>query len=445
LSWAGPSTIVPDTVRAGHGPRVGLERADPARAAARVALVGAMIFLVSYPRALSPRTMAPFMIALGIAALLLVVLRARPWRGGTPVAVLLVVGLGCASVAWSTNATATLKAAGFYGVLALVALVAARACRPRDLVRGVALGALLIVAGSLVASAQGTVMPYEWVVDPYPHRYGGLYMHWNIMAYTLTLTLPAVAFIDGFRGARWLALGLVTGAVVFLVPVHSATGFMSAAVALVAAAARFALPQLDRLRAAAARVAPRVLVGGGVLGAAVVVGATLGLLKAMGKDLGTLTGRVPVWREVADNLDAATPWGLGLGTVWKEHWLQPGGSAFLDTVVADSGYDVGHGHSSFFDLLPQVGVLGVALVAVAVVRIISLCVHGRWDSGLTRAWAATSVLVLLFVGVAEPALTAPIGFFLLVLVATAAEGARRRDDDAVPRHASAAPRGGARR
>ena len=79
----------------------------------------------------------------------------------------------------------------------------------------------------------------------------------------------------------------------------------------------------------------------------------------MGKNL-SLTGRVPVWQVLLNNVVAQRPWfGYGLETLWYFQGFQ-----IWVAKAAGWGIPVVNGHSGYMDMLIELGLVGLALLSI---------------------------------------------------------------------------------
>ena len=113
-------------------------------------------------------------------------------------------------------------------------------------------------------------------------------------------------------------------------------------------------------------------------------------------------------------------------------------------IVERAGTFLTHGHNSFFDLLPELGLLGSAVFATTYLQ---AAVHGlslrRLAVAPTAAGLEVSRMILLglaallLYGVTEPMSTIPLGWFVLVVLVS--DLAPRRPSTVPPVHAEAPP------
>src|SRR5690606_28021032 len=95
------------------------------------------------------------------------------------------------------------------------------------------------------------------------------------------------------------------------------------------------------------------------------------------------------------------------------------------TIIELSGFPLAHGHSSVFDLVPEIGVLGAAIYALTYLEAVlrALRLRGpRWSPPPPRLEASRATLLgvaaLTPFGFTEPMSTIPLGWFVIALLAT---------------------------
>jgi hypothetical protein len=373
--------------------------------------------------------------AITLLATLLVPLRrgiAVPWA----VAALLAYGL--LSSLWSSYSILTVKFDLLYVATAAVALAVAATVNARTIAQGMLLGGVVYVAISMYAF---------WVKLPYavsefePTFPAGVGSNRNIMSYTLVLSLAfalAVVPRTWFGRGAWLA-GL--GVVIYgLYLSQSATGVVSAVLVVGTAVA---LAWRDRPTSRTGRRARRLRRRWGWLFPLLVVVAAVAALREVlqlsGRDGATLSGRTPLWSATWTALDwGQAIVGSGWGTVWQHPWLEAGPNALHTRIIElNGGVFQPHGHNSFFDVLPELGLVGVALVAAIHVQVIGQGLALRRPAAVVATAekldasriALVGVLALLVYGLTEPMSSSPLGWFALVLLAAATTAPAPRPDD----------------
>ncbi len=364
--------------------------------------------------------------AVTLAATLLTPLR-RPLR--PPLSVVAVLGFGFLTVAWSDNSIFTLHFTLIYLAVAVVALAITATVDARTLAQGVLLGAVLYVLASVWAfeiGIPGSVMSVASGEFP-----AGVGMNRNILSYTVILAVPfALSFVPRtWRGrAAW-----ATGVAVLLWGVYlsqSDTGIVAAVVLCGAAAAMgWRDVAVARTRNPARnlrwtrRIAPLVILVAGVV-----------VLLTSGEDA-TLSGRTPFWSATWQTVHGWDRWfGAGWGVVWPHPWFPTAANEIHTEIVERAGTFLVHGHNSFFDLLPELGLIGSALFATTYLQ---AAAHGLSLRRLAVAPTAEGLevsrmillglLALLLYGVTEPMSTIPLGWFVIVMLASDLAPRRSRE------------------
>jgi len=343
-----------------------------------------------------------------------------------PLSVLVVLGFGFLSALWSTFSRLTVDFTLLYVIIALIALAVATTVDARTVAQGMLLGGVLIVTASFYTFKAG----YDGAaVTPGNEGYmAGVGTNRNILAYTLAV---ALAFGVGFLPRRWWARCCWAAGVGSLLAgiylAESGTGYLVAAVVLVIAAVAAATDRWHPPSPVRSR-RRRWVVGGGItlLVGAAVVGLEV-VSRILDRDLASLSGRVPLWEAVWDETVGVDRWvGSGWGVVWPHPWYPAAPNAAYDEIVTRHGELLSHGHNSFFDLIPEIGVIGAALFALVYVQAGTrvLALRDGADHTVRRSRLEASrvtllgIVALLVFGLSEPMSTIPLGWFALVLLAT---------------------------
>lgn len=338
-------------------------------------------------------------------------LTAPPWL------LLAVVAWIGASVLWSQEATLSVEAVLTYAWITALAFGAATLSAPRTVPVAVALTLALTITMSVVAAALGYEGPRRW--EPWGEVGGarvfqGLFGNRNIIAYTLTMLLPAAIVLTFRRRRSALPGALLLVTAVAIIALSGSTTSLVTAVSIVAIAA--GLPLLRFLRATRSRRLRGAAAATILLVAAGSIPVVINLLSR--RDL-TLSGRTPFWQRLVEvSLDRPLT-GFGWGTVWNYHWQVAGRNPIRDAINDGPWSPLAHGHNAALDLLPQIGLLGILLMVAFQVRAaIKLARSPR--SGV-RTWGLLTLLAITMVGLTEPSWAIPLGWGLLVVVATVAE------------------------
>ncbi len=395
-------------------------------------LIAVAYFQISNPRLLIPdfpRSMVALALVTGIALLVdrrRVVLPRVPWASA------LYLGLCAVSVLWSITPADTVRMTLLYAWIALFAGICAAQADTGTLLRGFAWGGVLVVLATLISL----------LVDPIRFGHGLLYSgtalgvhgHRGIVAYSVVLALTA-ALMRRPETKRSRAEAYLTIAVnvVGVAIAPAATGQVGAACVLVG---WLTILFLRRLRGRS------LALGWATVAAALVLGGIAALLNR-GRLLALLgkspdfTGRFGIWEIVVGTSLQAPLTGYGFGAVWRYSWWPLDGSDVLrkmwsERTGAYAGQPFFHGHNLLIDVLPQLGLLG-ATAAFLVLGLLAV----RGISGLTSdspapAWGLLIFLALVTMGLAEPLLSIPLGWFCATVAAAAARAGRVREFRAEP-------------
>ncbi|PKH37925.1 O-antigen ligase [Nocardioides alpinus] len=381
--------------------------------------IAAVFFFMS-----NPLTMVPFfgdslhrsiLVAVGATVLTL------PWirLPRIPWAVLPVVALMYASLAWTISWDVTWGVSMVYVKIALVAWLCSWSTDLRTIAHGLHLGGVAVVIGSIYAYWAG--LPFADVPDGAKGFLAGVGANRNILGYTLALAwAAALAHHPQGRRARLLWSAGIATLALGLVLAQSATAFVCAA--LVAALAfastrRHRLPQRLRGRTVLALALGTVV-------AAVVALPLIGVL--LGRDSATLSGRTQVWTAIWNATYGQRLLGQGWGTTWPHAWVQAPPNPVFEYINANYGAGVvAHGHNSLIDVMPDLGFVGMGAFALAYVVLVLEAVRRWWLTPLHSedrdVWATLTVLLaaaLIVYGINEPLATTPLGWFLLVVLSS---------------------------
>jgi O-antigen ligase len=352
---------------------------------------------------------------------------------------LVFLGLCVLSQLWTINDFHTDVSDTVYIQMTVLAAVVAANCRAEVVCWGLGMGGVAVVALSVRAYLEG--MPGASNAAVGGATFTGVGTNENILAYTLVVSLAATLATGrpsrALSQVAWLFVLGVNLLGIFLA--GSGTGFTTMMITLAVALSVLFWPALQRASRRLVLLSATGLVFVLVAGLLVV---TVGL----GKELATLSGRVPFWRAaVATTLERA-PWtGSGWGAVWEHPWDPTPANDVATEIYVRAGFPLPHGHILLIDVLPELGFLGVA----AVLLMLAYAVREVRRCGLRAASpdpVAGRLLLLVLVviissGVTEPMLTVPLGWWTLALVVAVP----RQRAAAVEKYGSERPLTGARR
>ena len=277
-----------------------------------------------------------------------------------PLPVLGFLAWAALSVVWSIDPGQTLGYVLLNVQIAFLALLVCANVTAVVLARGMALGGVAVLVVSLfMVRDRLPVLDYSLSYSEYLVGIGN---HRNILSYTLVLALAALACAHPVRWparAVWLGAAGTLVAGVFLT--ESATGKLAVGLLCACAVVRL-VRRRGRDRGVSVR---RWVIGATVVAVLAFVTAALlqrgGVMSVLDRDPTTLSGRVPLWSAILHVTgDAAPVTGWGWGAVWNHVW-DPARPNPIIYEIGARAREVGvHGHSSFFDLVPEIGLVGRA-------------------------------------------------------------------------------------
>lgn len=384
------------------------------------ALIAALFFWMSNPLVF----ILTFYLALdeAIRLAMIVVAVSLPWLRlpRVPWPWLVFLGLCVLSQTWTIYDPQTDVSIVLYLKITALAVVVAANCRPEVVCWGLAAGGVVVAGLSLYTFHDEVPGAYYPIADANGVIYNamaGIGTNENILAYTLVISLAATLALGlpQLRTARaaWCAALGVQG--YGLYTAHSGTGYQTAVALLlvggvVALGARFDSGRRGRrLVWTAASVI-------GFLAISVVVVSTL-----LGEQITTFSGRSEFWQAtLVATLDRAPFVGSGWGAVWEHPWNPTFPNYVSEEIYERAGYALPHGHNFFIDVLPELGLLGVAVALLMVgyaMTEVRRCGLRAGGSDPVAGRLVLMVLVALLVsGITEPMLTVPVGWWSLTLV-----------------------------
>lgn len=324
------------------------------------------------------------------------------------------LGMCALSQIWSVNAAATATSVLLYLHMTALALIVAANCESMVAGWGFALGGVVVVALS--------VYGYEKTMwgSSYPivggFAFTGVGTNENILAYTLAISFAATLAVARRRHwslqVAWLSVLCINSYGLYLA--NSGTGYLAVSAVVVAGLSIVVWPTLSKARRRVGVI--------WVSAVAFLLIASLALVAIfMGKQVSTVSGRSPFWAATfGSTMDRAPLLGSGWGAVWEHPWdLKLPNEVALD-IYARAGFTLAHGHNFFVDVLPELGLLGVAIAVLMVgyaAREIRRCGLQPGSADPVTGRLVLLVLVALLVsGVSEPMLTVPLGWWCLTLV-----------------------------
>ena len=378
------------------------------------ALIVALFFWMSNPLVFIPT----YYTSLGTARWWVVVVAvvSLPWLRlpRIPWPWLLFIGLGALSRFWTINEFHTFVTNTVYLQIAAISLVVAANCTPLVVSWAMGIGGVVVVGLSMYAhhlelpGASNTLIGGA--------DFTGIGTNENILAYTLCVALAAT-WAAGRQRTRALQVARLAALAVNAYGIWlagSGTGYLTVVALLVTGLVVVEWPRLSTL-------GHRVLLG---LVATVVVAVSFGLwliAVVLDKDVLTVSGRVPFWEAtISATLDEAPLLGSGWGAVWEHPWDPAAPSDVAAEIYTRAGYALPHGHNFFLDVLPELGLVGLAVTLLMVVhafREAGRCgVHEGAPDPVTGRLILMVTVALLVSGITEPMFTVPLGWWSLTMV-----------------------------
>lgn len=239
----------------------------------------------------------------------------------------------------------------------------------------------------------------------------GIYLHKNYFG--LVMALSAVAALSLTRTKTWqrilLALPFVVGC--GLSASASAVGGMAGGIGVIVV-----LSMATLVTGPLRRTLGYVIAGTVAALVTIFVVSPQSLVSVVGRTT-DFTGRTPIWTAVLHWIQQrpVVGYGWGIDNVWFP------GSQLRDYVSGSVGFGVSHSHNSALELLLQVGVVGLLLVAAALVSLIILSLKMWNDDNARRgeyAWILATTIGLVVIGYFEVALVQERGLFLVFVFLT---------------------------
>jgi len=300
------------------------------------------------------RVSTPFRIGLGLFGLACLVLlppkRKQQSAGAVLIFITLFAGFLGASCIWSIHPFLTFQKFASMCFFGLAAVGLARRLSLDELaIVFSSICVVLLFVGVLAEIGLGNFKPQ---VPGY--RFAGTGHPNTLACYGAVCCLSAAVYSRKSAGINvWTVLVFAIGVVTLLIT-KSRTSLAAVVIALLAT--RFITLKPSYRLFMVSTVMLLVVVAGMVLG--LTRGdalSKLGHALAMGRtqDVGTLTGRLPLWEEVAGSIKERPLLGHGYLAYWNKEQIE---------YLSDSfGWEIPHGHNMYLDVMIDGGVFGLAL------------------------------------------------------------------------------------
>jgi exopolysaccharide production protein ExoQ len=366
------------------------------------ALLVALVCLVS----VAPYAGADIAISAGSVGVSLAALRTAPtYQVGARAGLLVLFGGLCLlSMLWSVAPFSTLPSAAAVLLTTIAAVLTRRVMSRREVLLALAIAfRVVLVVSVLVAVA----VPSVGLVDE-SYQTGalkGLFGHRNLLAFMALVSLATFVALwrDRSRRATLFDVILASGC---LLAAQSQTVLVAAAGSgLVALAVRWVRRFSGFSRAligSASIAAILTLVYLAIFSFAEVV-------SGLGRD-STLTGRTDVWPAVVEQIGERPLLGLGWNGAWRD------GLPDTQRMWRAAGFKMYHSHDGYLDMMLQLGLVGLAVLVLALLWAIG----GGVDAYLRRQerlalWSVGVAMALVLVNLTESPSTNFFGIFVLFI------------------------------
>lgn len=277
----------------------------------------------------------------------------RAMRRNLPFVLLL--GLTFASVLWSISPSITLRrAVGLAGATLIAYFIAIR-FTPREICKIVAVMLLVTMWASLALAALSPSLAFM----PYEGELRGVFLNKNSLGWVAGAgVMIAVTMLRDKVGSRVFSAMLLTGSLVCLALSGSMTGAISL---VVAAAITVFYIVLQKARGFGRSFVTLLFLQ---ILALILFGLSIFLvpmLEALGKDA-TLTGRIPLWQLVDQQIANSPLIGYGYEAFWTE------GNFRVWGIWAEIGWNAPHSHMGYREIMLGLGIPGILLLAIVMIR-----------------------------------------------------------------------------
>lgn len=361
-------------------------------------------FTLLFP--LPPNT--SLLVAIGGFGLLLITPSERLGRLPIVWSVVAFVGWNVLSLAWSEIPQVTIDLILVHLIpLAIAALVVGT--MPPKVVVKTLVSLMVVLAGWTMIISLLLPMSRAAIVSAGPDGnqpgFRGTFGHKNVMGvfavYSLCLILPF------FRAPsrRWVVL-LCVALVISTRSATAASGLMAVLFAW------FWIAAIDGQKTSRERQFLGVVsVFSAIAGLLLAIGAMPALLGLYQKDL-TFSGRTFIWAETLKSWKRQPIQGYGYGGVWWD-----GRSPVTQDLQQRIGFGAAHAHNGAIELLITVGLVGLVLFLVLLVRVIRLSgwCFGRKEITRYGQWGILMIPAMILMSVSEPLFRVPSLAFVVIL------------------------------
>ena len=298
-------------------------------------------------------TSTPMRLVLGLAGLWCLFNAPRNnlrWGGMILFSFMLYLCYIAASLGWSVNARFTAQKFIVFFIMSVAAFGLARRLSLQDLAKIFSLTCMCYLFGGLAIEIfLGNFTPhlpdYRFVGTAHPN---------SLAAYGTVCCLAAPVFTKRGESVSYLTIAMVVVGIVVLLATKSRTTL--AGMVFAVTATRFiTFKPNNRIFGVSIMLLLLVVIGIFLATARNSTWNALGETAAMGRteDVGTLTGRWPLWQELGDSIQKRPILGHGYLAYWEKDRIE----LLFDLF----GWEIPHGHNMYLDLLIDGGMIGLTL------------------------------------------------------------------------------------
>lgn len=311
------------------------------------------------------------------------------------------------SLSWSVNAKVTIQKCVVFYMMAVAAFGLARWVSLQDLAKIFSIICLCYIFGGLVIEILlGNFRPhlpdYRFVGTAHPN---------SLAAYGTVCCLAAPVFTPRGKSISYLTIAMVVVGIAVLLATKSRTTLAGMVFAVLATRFITFKPN-NRIFGVAFMLLLFVGFGMFLSASRNSTWNAMGDLMAMGRtdDVGSLTGRLPLWEELGTSIEKRPVFGHGYLAYWEKERIE-----YLSDIL---GWEIPHGHNMYLDVLIDGGVVGLSLFLLFFIVSLSVA-FGRYlkyrDIGV--AFVFGMLLFALIHGSAESLFKLPT-YLQFIIVAT---------------------------
>jgi len=272
------------------------------------------------------------------------------WGGVILFSFLMYISYIGTSFGWSVSPGVTAQKFAVFIIMSVTAYGMARRLSLQDLAKMFSVVCLFYIFGGLAVEIMlGNFTPHK----P-DYRFVGTCHPNSLAAYGTILCLAAPVFTKPGKALSGITIALIIIGIVVLLGTKSRTTLAGLIFAVIAT--RF-ITFKPKNRIFGVSIILLLFIGAGVF-LAVARGSTfsaLGDAMAMGRteDVGSLTGRLPLWEELLTSIEKRPIFGHGYLAYWEKERIE-----YLFDLF---GWEIPHGHNMYLDLLIDGGIVGLCL------------------------------------------------------------------------------------